>query len=123
MVRTPLNKISIIMAWIFLVLGFVAYVTNPVVGSASFFDTNHFQNFMHVFTGVVFLIAGFKSERIAAITLTFVGVIYLLLAVLGFTLISGRVVGLLENNLAIEVLYLVLAVILIGFGRLTMFRV
>lgn len=122
MIQSTTNRISIIFGTVFLVMGFVAYLSNDVIGTASFFDTSHIQNFMHIFTGIVFLIAGFKSQRIGLITLTFVGMIYCLFSLLGLSSFSGRVGGLLENNLAIEVLYMILGLSLVAFGRLEILR-
>lgn len=103
--------------WILIVLGILGFFSNPVVGSDAntwiHADFNH--NLLHLVTGFIMLWSASKDINNTRGTLKAIGWIYLILAILGFFLVSGTgtLLGLIEVDGAGNWLHLVLAIILL----------
>jgi hypothetical protein len=80
------------------------------------FAVNGAHNLVHVATGVVALIAGFASERGAKIFFQVFGIIYALVAVLGFVYGDQMLVGMVSNNMADTWLHVVIALLALYLG-------
>src|SRR5688572_10728546 len=82
------------------------------------FHVNTFHNFVHLLTGVVALICGASSTHAARLFFRIFGVIYGLVAVLGFVYGDQPIFGVLSNNAADTWLHVGIAAVslLIGFG-------
>jgi zinc transporter ZupT len=93
---------------VFIVVGLLGFVSNPIVGANGFFMADTVHNIVHILLGAV-LLFGAKS---APMTLKVVAVIYLLVAILGFVMGSGKLLGLVMVNGADNWLHLVLAIAL-----------
>lgn len=109
------KNILTILGVVFLAIGVLGFVNNPLLG---FFEVDALHNIIHILSGALALVA-VSMGRGAMNTFSRVfGVIYGLVAVLGF--VSGTtVLGLIAVNLADNVLHLVLAVVFLylGFGQ------
>lgn len=46
---------------VFLIIGLLAYFSNPVVGSGGLFLTNRPHDWVHLLSGIAFIVAGFTS--------------------------------------------------------------
>ncbi len=104
---------------VFLLVGALGFVSNPIVGMMGMFHTNMAHNLVHLLIGVVLLLMA-KTEEKAAMWLKIVGVVYLLVAVLGFMMTTAggtaNLLGLVEVNGADNWLHLVLGVVLFFAG-------
>ena len=98
-------------------LGFVPGVTQEghLLGV---FHVNPFHNFVHLLTGAVALICGASSTHAARLFFRIFGLIYGLVAVLGFVYGDQPIFGVLSNNTADTWLHVAIAAVslLIGFG-------
>jgi Domain of unknown function (DUF4383) len=109
------KNILISIGIIFMVIGFLGFVSNPLLGV---FEVDALHNIFHIFTGSLALLAVSKGGKAMNTYSQVFGVIYSVVTVAGF--VSGNtVLGLFPVNLADNVLHLVLAVLFLylGFGQ------
>ncbi|MFH1473237.1 MAG: DUF4383 domain-containing protein [bacterium] len=106
--------------WIFLVLGILGFFSNPIIGSGigAWFHTDFNHNLVHLITGLIFLWVAYRATVKTADTLKVFGVVYLVIAVLGWLLVSGTgtLLGLIEVNGAGNWLHLILGLLLLWAG-------
>ena len=115
------KTLGIIIGIVFLVVGILGYIPNPIVGmdEGDLFATDQMHNLIHLASGVIILLASLGRAESAATTLKIFGVIYLLLAVTGFSQIGsgmGSLLGLVEVNGADNWLHLVLGIVILAAG-------
>jgi uncharacterized protein DUF4383 len=104
------------------ILGFVPGVTTtgsdgmPMLLGIFMVNTAH--SFVHIASGVVFLLASMSGAGAARLWFQIFGAIYAVVAILGFMTPNGMLLGLISNNPADTWLHVVLAVAMlaIGFG-------
>jgi len=118
------KTLSIVFGIVFAVIGLLAFVTNPIVGMAGFFETNRLHDAVHLISGVAFLIIGFAAmEKTAALWLKVFGAVYLLVAVLGFFVAGnsgmGQILGLITVNGADNWLHVALGLVFLLSGIFT----
>lgn len=98
---------------IFLVVGVLGFVKNPVLGV---FDTNTAHNVLHLVSGILAFIFGSRSEIAGKTFALMLGVVYLLVTVLGFIQGDGNLFGLIVINTADNFLHLLLSIVFLGIG-------
>ena len=101
------------------ILGFVPGVTSDVNGMPmllGIFHVNTAHNFVHLASGVVFLLCGMAGAGPARTFFQIFGVVYALVAVLGFMKGDGLLLGLISNNMADTWLHVVLAASMLFLG-------
>ena len=86
-----------------------------IVGSDGFFVTNGAHDWVHLVTGILFLIVGFAAAQSAGMTMKIFGIVYLLVAVLGFVM-ETPLLGFLAYNMNDNILHLVLGVVITWAG-------
>jgi uncharacterized protein DUF4383 len=104
------------------ILGFVPGVTTtgpdgmPML--LGIFHVNTAHSIVHIASGAVFLIASMSGAGAARLWFQLFGIIYAIVAVLGFMNPSGPLLGMISNNPATTWLHVVLAaaMLLIGFA-------
>jgi hypothetical protein len=104
---------AIVLGIVFVLVGLLGFFNNPVLGLFAV-DTTH--NLIHIISGLV-LLAGAYTSLGSAMGLRIIGVVYAIVAVVGF--FSGDMfLGLFVNNLADRWLHVVLAIVILaaGFG-------
>jgi hypothetical protein len=103
---------------VFLLVGVLGFVPNPLVGTGALFETNLLHDVVHLAFGVVFILVAMMAADKAPMTLMVGGVVYLVVAILGFLMVpsGGDLLGLVSTNVADHWLHVVLAVVLIGAG-------
>lgn len=103
---------------VFVVVGLLGWVSNPIVGMGAIFDTNHVHDLVHLLVGIVFILVALLAVQYAALALKVVGLVYLLIAVLGFVLVpeGGALLGLVQTNTADHWLHVVLGVVILAAG-------
>jgi hypothetical protein len=115
-----LKQIAVIFGIVFVVVGALGWVpaVNPGGKLLGIFDVNPAHNCVHLATGVVAIIAGVVSEKGSRIFFQVFGVIYGLVAALGFFSGDQPLLGIVANNAADSVLHVVIAVVALylGFG-------
>lgn len=111
------KKFAMIFGWIFVVVGVLGFVPNPLVGEGAFFHADTAHNVFHLVSGAALLYVAYKATHKAATALRVLGVIYLVLAVLGFFTDSSSLLGVVEINDADNWLHLALGVLLLWGAR------
>lgn len=112
------KTIASVLGIIFVLVGLLGFVSNPLVGENGLFMTNGLHNLVHLLFGVILIVAARKSQASAASWLKILGIVYLVLAVLGFLLApSGpSLFGLVMLNAADNWLHAVLGIVLLVAG-------
>ena len=103
------------------ILGFVPGVTSDVNGMPmllGIFMVNTAHSIVHIASGAVFLIASMSGAGAARLWFQLFGIVYAIVAVLGFMTPNGMLLGVISNNPADTYLHVGLAVamLLIGFA-------
>jgi hypothetical protein len=105
---------------VFVLIGVLGFIPNPFVGDDGFFATNSAHDGAHLLIGAALLWASTQTERAASLSLVWTGVIYALLAVLGYATAGAgghaMLFGTVHVNGNDNWLHVLLAVALIGCG-------
>jgi hypothetical protein len=97
------------------VLGFVPGITDNHM-MLGIFHVNAAHNVVHLLSGAVALFAGLTSTNLARIYFRVFGVVYALVALLGFVVGEGMLLGLISNNMADTWLHVVIAAAALYLG-------
>jgi uncharacterized membrane protein len=112
------KKASILFGIIFVIVGILGFISNPIVGSGSLFEADTVHNLIHLIIGIILLVMAKKPS--AGTTLAVVGVVYLVLAIVGFFVAEGsspvQLLGIASINSADNWLHLVLGIVIAGVG-------
>jgi len=105
---------AIILGIVFVAVGLLGFVNNPVLG---LFAVDPIHNLIHIVSGVV-LLAGAYSSLGSTLALRIIGIVYALVAILGFFLVdtNGMLLGIFMVNEADKWLHVVLAVVILAAG-------
>src|SRR5436853_4666780 len=85
------------------ILGFVPGVTTDVNGMPmllGIFHVNAAHDFVHIASGIVFLLCGMAGPGPSRMFFKIFGVVYALVAILGFMKGDGYLLGMISNNMA-----------------------
>lgn len=106
---------AMVLGIVFVIAGALGFIPNPIVGANGIFMTNHLHDWVHIGSGIVLLLGAY-SPLGAGMALRVVGIIYAIVAVLGF-LMGGMLFGI-AMNMADHWLHVVLAAVILyaGFG-------
>jgi hypothetical protein len=109
---------AILLGLVFLVVGILGYVSNPIVGSSAgaIFMTNNLHNIIHIASGVLLLLGAFTGLG-SALALRVVGVVYAIVAICGFVIKDDMMFGI-AMNMNDRWLHVGLAVIILACGFL-----
>jgi len=110
-----LNSKTICLAFgsVFVLVGLLGFIPNPIVSSAGIFETNVMHNLVHLFTGAAFLIGGMLVEEKAGLTLKTLTGAYFGVALLGFYTEVTMLLGMIHINEADRWLHLGLAMAMV----------
>ena len=114
---------AILFGVVFLVVGILGYVpaaTSDMNGMPmllGIFHVNSAHNVVHIASGIVFLLCGFSGAAASQLFFRIFGLVYALVAVLGFMKPEGPLLSLISNNVADTWLHvgLAAAMLIIGF--------
>ena len=112
------KTLAIVFGVVFVLVGILGFMDNPLVGMDGLFQTDTLHDLVHLIIGVALLIVAFTAPAKSAGALKLFGIIYLVLAVLGFLTIAdgGELLGLVLMNTADHWLHVFLGVALILAG-------
>ena len=112
------KKASILFGIVFVIVGILGFISNPIVGSGSLFETDTIHNLIHLIIGIVLLVVAKKPA--AGTTLAVIGAIYLVLAIVGFLVTDGsnpvQLLGIASINSADNWLHVVLGIVVGAVG-------
>jgi hypothetical protein len=115
---------SLIIGIIFIVVGILGFVANPVIGESigSIFHSDTVHNCVHLISGVLFLVFAFAAPASAGFFLKLFGVVYFLLGVIGMATIGDsetiKLLGFLHVNAADNYLHIGLGLLIFLAGLL-----
>jgi Domain of unknown function (DUF4383) len=115
------KQLSYLFGIIFVLVGILGFVANPIVGSTGLFETDTLHNIVHLLIGIVLIVVAAWCAASASLWLKIMGVLYIVLAVVGFLMVpdGGMLLGLVLTNMADHVLHIVLGVVLVVAGYAT----
>jgi hypothetical protein len=107
---------GLVIGIVFILVGILGFVPNPIVSPTGFFVVNTAHNLVHLISGAVIL-AGVYSFG-AGLGLRIIGVVYAIVAILGLLMGGEMLLGMIAMNMADHWLHVVLAVVILlaGFG-------
>jgi hypothetical protein len=115
-----LKTFAIIFGIVFLAIGILGFVPQARDGDLllGVFRIDPLHNIIHLASGVVALLCGLTSNYASRVYFQIFGIIYGLVALLGFYFHDRDIFGVLTNNLADAVLHLLIAAVslYLGFG-------
>ena len=108
---------AMVIGIVFLIVGALGFVPNPIVGPDGIFVVNATHNWIHIASGIVLLIGAY-SALTPSLALKIIGVVYGIVAVLGFLMPGDMMLGMVAMNAADRWLHVVLAIVILyaGFG-------
>jgi hypothetical protein len=106
---------GLVIGIVFIVVGVLGFIPNPLISATGFFMVNTLHNVVHLVSGAVIL-AGVYSFG-SALGLKIIGVVYAIVAILGLVMGGDMLFGI-AVNMADHWLNVVLAVVILiaGFG-------
>jgi uncharacterized protein DUF4383 len=110
---------AILFGLLFLLIGIVGFVPamTPANGMLlGIFRVNTAHNVVHLASGIVFLLCGIAGAGPSQTFFRIFGIIYGVVALLGFFYDDNALLGIVANNTADTWLYVVLAVVMLFFG-------
>jgi hypothetical protein len=110
------KKSALVFGIIFLLVGILGFIPgNGIVGTEATFEANALHNVVHLIFGLILVIIAVKSAEKSVGTLKVVGVIYILLAIIGFVQ-ETSILGIVPVNGADNWLHLILGVLIAALG-------
>lgn len=113
------KTLALVFGIVFVVVGLLGmFVPNPLVGAGALFETNQAHDLVHLLFGIILLVVAFTAPMKSGLWLKILGVVYLVIALLGFVMApaGGALLGLVETNHADHWLHIVLGVVLLIAG-------
>lgn len=112
------KTIALVFGVIFVLVGLLGFVPNPLVGMEGIFETDAMHNIVHLLFGIILLFVALKAAGKSALWLKILGAVYLVLAILGFLMVpeGGALLGFVHANHADHWLHVVLGVVLLAAG-------
>lgn len=113
-----LSKIAKIWGILFIIVGILGFIpgVSPNGHLLGVFHINGAHNMVHLLTGIVALFCGYASNHASKLYFLVFGVVYALVALIGFMAGPNPVFGFIANNLADAWLHVVIAVASLAIG-------
>ena len=113
-----IRKMAMVFGVIFLAVGLLGFVPGITENGhlLGIFHVNPAHNLVHILSGLAALLAAKASERAAQNYFRIFGVIYALVAILGFLGGDEPVLGLIANNTADNWLHVAIAAVSLALG-------
>lgn len=113
-----LTTIAKVWGFVFLLAGVLGFVpaAAPDGHLLGIFHVNGPHNFVHIATGIVSLICGYQGVHASKMYFLIFGIVYGLVAVLGFMAGNSPVLGIIANNIADAWLHVGIAIVSVALG-------
>jgi hypothetical protein len=107
---------ALVIGIVFVLVGILGFIPNPLISPTGLFAVNTMHNLVHLISGIV-LLAGVYSFG-AALGLKIIGIVYALVAILGFFIVGDdqMMLGMIHVNEADKWLHVFLAVVILIAG-------
>lgn len=93
------------------ILGF--FMASPLLG---IFEVNALHSAIHLATGIIMLAVAYMWSESSRMTAQIFGVVYALVAILGFVMGEGMLLGLIQVNMEDNILHTLVALVLLYAG-------
>ena len=109
---------AIVFGIVFLLIGIIGFVPAVAPGGMllGVFHVNAAHNIVHLLSGVVALACGLASARASRLYFRIFGIVYGLVALLGFVQGEGMLLGLISNNMPDVWLHIAIAAVSLILG-------
>jgi len=112
------------LAWIIgivlVIVGILGFIPNKIVGAEGLFITDAVHDLIHIVTGAIFIILALSGSNSIGGAFKVFGIIYLIVAILGFFVGmesgSGELLGFITINKADNWLHILLAIVFLIIG-------
>lgn len=115
-----LQSAAILFGIVFLAVGILGFVPGVTTNEMllGIFHVNAAHNVVHIASGIIFLLCGMASASASRTFFKIFGLVYALVAIMGFVVGNGLILTLISNNTATTWLHVVLAIAMLylGFG-------
>jgi len=113
-----LKKVAIIYGIVFLLIGILGFVPGITVHNMllGIFHVNVWHNIIHILSGLIAFWVAVTSNRASQIYFQVFGIIYAIVAILGFFYDYRSIFGFIANNPADAWLHTIIAIITLYFG-------
>jgi hypothetical protein len=113
-----LKKMAVVFGVVFLLIGVLGFVPGATRDGhlLGIFHINTAHNIVHLLSGAVALLAGLTSEKYSQWYFRLFGIVYGLVAVLGFFYQDRPILGLIANNMADVWLHIAITVVALYLG-------
>ncbi len=115
--------ICIVLGVVFLLVGLLGYISNPIVWSEWFFHTNGVHNIVHLLTWTLFILFWTIWEENGSLFMKVFGIVYLLVAFLGFMSDKWEetfsILGLIQANAMDNYLHIILWIVIVALWFMT----
>lgn len=108
-----MKMILMVLGVVFVAVGLLGFVNDPVLG---IFEVDMLHNIIHLAAGLLALGAVGMGENMMRLYARVFGLVYGLVAVLGFLMPGDMILGLFEANMADAFLHVALAAVLLYVG-------
>jgi len=113
-----LKLAAILFGIVFLLVGILGFFPSLAPNEMLFgiFHVNTAHNLVHLLSGAIALLCGMSSTHVSRLYFRIFGLVYALVAVLGFVQGEGNLLGLISNNMADAWLHAAIAAVSLTFG-------
>jgi hypothetical protein len=106
---------AIIIGAVFVLVGILGFIPNPIVSPTGLFAVNTAHNLIHLVSGAAILACAYSTIG-ASIALKVFGVVYGLVALVGLFTSGDMLLGFIRVNHADHWLHVVLAIVILAAG-------
>jgi len=106
---------GIVIGAVFVAVGILGFIPNPLVSSTGLFAVNTAHNLIHVLSGAAILACALTGVA-TSLSLQIFGAVYALVAILGFISRDSLLLGFIRVNHADHWLHVLLAVVILAAG-------
>ena len=108
-----MKNLMYVLGAVLVLLGLIGFVSNPIFG---IFGVDALHNLIHIVAGVLVFVFASKGEQGTRTIAMVLGVVVGLIAILGFLVGDGKILGLVATNGASNILHLMVAVVFLAIG-------
>lgn len=107
---------AILFGFLFLVLGLLGLVSNPVIGPGAYFLADRTHSFVHIGTAILLFLFAMAVPNLTGGFMILLGLLYLSLGIIGYVSFGeeeeGKVLGVLLTNKAGNYLHIALGLLM-----------
>lgn len=107
-----IKPVTWILGIVLLAMGIIGFFNNPVIG---LFEVDTIHNIIHLVSGLVAIGAVLTGESYARLFLIVFGIVYAIVAVIGFVG-NGNILGIFTTNRADDYLHTAIALVSLSIG-------